>query len=132
WNLRVSALCVSAVALSVCPAVGQGAPTAILGRWDVTVNGVRDSCPSWFEVRVSGNRTLVGQFVGQFGSARPVAKIDFANGTIHFAVPPQWDRGSNDLVVDGRLDGDRLAGVMTDPGGTRLTWTAVRAPALRP
>ena len=110
----------------------QAAPPAIVGRWDLTVHGGRDTFPSWLEVRLSGNRTLVGRFVGQFGSARPVAKIEFTNGAMHFTIPPQWDRGASDLVLDARLDGDRLAGSMIGAAGEHYTWTATRAPALRP
>lgn len=132
WNLLVTMIGASAVTLGAVPASGQARPPAILGRWDMTVRTQSDSFPSWLEVRLSGNRTLVGQFVGEFGSARPISKIEFSNGSVHFAVPPQWDRGNNDIVFDGRLDADRLAGSMTDASGARLTWTADRAPALRP
>src|SRR5262245_44832881 len=41
----------------------------VVGRWAVTVNGPEGPYPSWFEVRQSGYRTLVGTFVGRFGSA---------------------------------------------------------------
>src|SRR5262249_46315720 len=44
----------------------------ILGRWDLTVKGPDCDYPSWLEVRRSGYTTLVGSFVGQFGSARPI------------------------------------------------------------
>ena len=42
------------------------------GRWDLTVHGPQGDYPSWLEVRRSGYRTLVGSFVGQFGSVRPI------------------------------------------------------------
>lgn len=131
WNILIPTVYLSAMVCGARPAGGQ-TPNAILGRWDMTVRRAQDSFPSWFEVRLSGNRTLVGQFVGEFGSARPIARIDFANGNMHFVVPPQWDRGNNDLVFDGRLDRDSLSGSMTDASGARLSWTATRAPALRP
>jgi hypothetical protein len=131
-KMLLTTICTSAAALGAGRAGAQAVPAPIIGRWDMIVQQPRDSFPSWFEVRLSGNRTLVGQFVGEVGSARPVARIDFANGNIHFTVPPQWDRGNADLVFDGRLEGDRLAGSMTDASGATLTWTATRAPALRP
>ncbi|MEP7346971.1 MAG: DUF1080 domain-containing protein [Gemmatimonadaceae bacterium] len=107
----------------------QQAP--VIGRWDLTVQGPDGTFPSWLEVELSGNRTLVGRFVARSGSARPVSKVEFTNNTMRFAIPPQWEQGENDLRVEGTLDGDKLSGWMTDPAGVRLTWTAVRAPALR-
>ena len=103
----------------------------ILGRWDLTVRGARGDRPSWLEVRHSGVQTLVGQFVGTGGSARPIARVDFKNGELRFAIPPQWERVDGDLVVVGRLEGDRLKGTMTLAGGEPMEWTGVRAPSLR-
>jgi hypothetical protein len=107
-------------------------PPPAIGRWDITVTGSGATYPSWLEVQRSGNRTLVGRFVGSGGSARPISKIDFVDNVLRFSIPPQWESGDNDLHVEGNLDGDRLTGWMTDPAGKRLTWTASRAPALRP
>ncbi|MFY8013248.1 MAG: DUF1080 domain-containing protein, partial [Saprospiraceae bacterium] len=50
---------------------------AIEGRWDITVDKGDKKVPSWLDVRHSGNRTLVGYFVSESGSARPVSKINF-------------------------------------------------------
>ncbi len=102
-----------------------------VGRWDITVTGPRGTYPSWLEVRLSGNRMLVGQFVGNGGSARPISKIDFASNRIRFALPPQWDRADHDLTFDGQLAGGNLAGSMIDANGNHLTWVGVRAPSLR-
>jgi hypothetical protein len=51
--------------------------------------------------------------------------------SFHFAIPPQWENGEADLVVDGRLTGSHLAGSMTFPDGKRFEWSGVRAPAMR-
>ena len=118
--------------LIAAPAIGQARPPAIIGRWDMVVHTPTDSFPSWLEVRHSGNRWLVGQYVGGSGSARPISRIDFANGKVRFTLPPQWERDTSALVFDGQLTGDRLGGTMTDAAGKHNSWTAVRAPALRP
>src|SRR5205823_10550317 len=47
----------------------------IIGRWDLTVKSADESYPSWLEVRRSGYQTLVGTFVGRFGSARPISRV---------------------------------------------------------
>ena len=109
----------------------QPSEPAIVGRWDITVETAGGNYPSWLEVHKSGNRTLVGQFVGQSGSARPISSIEFAEGKLSFTVPPQWERRDTDLHFEARLDNDRLSGWTTDSSGKRLTWTARRAPTLR-
>jgi hypothetical protein len=106
-------------------------PPVIVGRWDFTVQGSDGSYPSWLEVRRSGHRTLVGSFVGQFGSARPISRVEFADGRLRFSVPPQWESRKDDLQFEGRLEGDVLRGETTDEKGRRLTWTARRAPSLK-
>jgi hypothetical protein len=103
----------------------------IIGRWDLTVKSADETYPSWLEVRRSGYQTLVGSFVGRFGSARPISRVEFKDGRLQFSMPPQWERPANDLTFDGKLDGDELKGEMTDEKGQRLTWTAKRAPSLK-
>jgi hypothetical protein len=102
----------------------------VIGRWDLTVQGPKAAYPSWLEVTLSGTRTLVGRFVGGGGSARPISRVDFANGTLHFAIPPQWEKETSDLVVDATLTGDTLEGTLVTPAGERHRFTGRRAPAL--
>lgn len=104
---------------------------SVLGRWDLTVATSGGSYPSWLEVQPSGDRTLVGRFVGGSGSARPISRVEFTANVFRFSIPPQWEPGDNDLHVEGTLTGKQLVGWMTDPAGNRLTWTGRRAPALR-
>jgi hypothetical protein len=104
---------------------------ALLGRWDLVVQRGTQTMPSWLEVERSGSVRLVGQFVGSGGSVRPIAKIEFTEGTFRFTIPPQWERESNDLNFDGRLEGDRITGSMTTADGQKLTWSGTRAPSLR-
>lgn len=104
---------------------------ALLGRWDLIVRGPEGKYPSWLEVRRSGTRTLVGTFVGRFGSARPIGRVEFDNGKMRFTVPPQWERRADDLTFEGRLEGDALRGESTDDKGQRVTWEGRRAPTLK-
>ncbi|MBL8890548.1 MAG: DUF1080 domain-containing protein [Planctomycetaceae bacterium] len=105
-------------------------PKPLLGRWNLTVAGPDGPYPSWIEVRRSGYRTLVGSYVGQFGSARPIAEIKFDGTDFRFEVPPQWEPSRANVIVEGRLDGSGLQGVVTDGKGGALPWTAQRAPSL--
>ena len=87
--------------------------------------------PMWLEVRKSGTRTLVGQFVATHGSARPVARVEVSGSAFRFAIPPQWERGDGDFIVTGELQGDQMSGFATYPDGQTFPWVAVRAPSLR-
>ena len=131
--LRLGAL---ALGLVVSMDVARGAEahhlpgSELLGRWDLTVAGPTGPYPSWLEVKLSGNRTFVGSYVGQFGSARPVSKIQVDGARFKFIVPPQWEHREIDVTVEGILSEDRLTGTVTDDTGKPLTWTGRRAPAL--
>jgi hypothetical protein len=133
WSRRGGlVLLVIVLSLAAGPAGGQDRKEpAVVGRWDLVVRGPKGEYPSWLEVRRSGYRTLVGSFVGQFGSARPIGKVEFADGRVRFAVPPQWERRKDDLTFEGRLEGDTLRGETTDAEGRPLTWTGRRAPSLQ-
>ena len=83
-------------------AESPAASDALLGRWDLVVQRGTQTSPSWLEVERSGTATLVGQFVGSGGSARPIAKIEFTDGTFRFAIPPQWESNPRDISFEGR------------------------------
>ncbi len=104
----------------------------LIGRWDLTVKGPDREYPSWFEVQKSGHKTLVGAYVGQFGSARPVSEVKVDGNRFRFVVPPQWEERTMDVVVEGTVQGDTVQGTVTDDQGRRLTWTGHRAPKLMP
>ncbi len=113
------------------PAAQAPAQAPIIGRWDLTVQGPKAPYPSWLEVTLSGTRTLVGRFVGGGGSARPISRVEFNGGSLHFAIPPQWEKETSDLVVDATLTGDALEGTLVTPAGERHRFTGRRAPSLR-
>lgn len=104
---------------------------SIEGRWDMTLSMSGTAQPSWLEVRHSGLHTLVGQYVGPGGSARPISRVNFRDNKISFSLPPQWEPETTDITFEGRVQGDSLAGTMVASNGERHTWTAVRAPSLR-
>lgn len=101
-----------------------------VGRWDITINTPNGNAPSWLEVEPSGRDALVGRFVGIVGSARPISQIILSGDSFRFAIPHQWENGSGQLSVNGRIQGNRLAGSMTFPDGKTATWTGVRAPRM--
>lgn len=104
---------------------------AVPGRWDLTIiTKAGGRAPSWLQVDWSGNRVLVGQFVGVVGSVRPISRLDFANDTLRFSVPPQWEAGNGAFQFVGAFAGDTLAGSVITPDGDQLAWSAHRAPSL--
>jgi hypothetical protein len=127
-----AALLTAGVAASLANAEARAAkpePPAVVGRWDLTVKAESGEYPSWLEIRQSG-RTLVGAFVGRVGSARPISRVEFDKGRVHFVVPPQHESRKDDLEFEGKLDSDVIRGETTDDDGKRVTWTAKRAPSL--
>lgn len=104
---------------------------ALIGRWDITVDENGKPAPSWLEVKLSGNSTLVGYFVGTSGSARPVAKVNFDNGKFSFTIPPQWESGNQDFVIEGELTDAGIQGTIVTSEGKKYNWKGVKAPYLK-
>ena len=130
WRASIVGVLCTIVGPAVASAQADSVPH-IVGRWDLRVQGGDGMYPSWLEVTTSGYRALVGRFVGRVGSARPISRVDYAGGTLRFSIPPQWDRDTAELRLEGKLDGDRLSGTITTPDGARQTFTGTRAPSLR-
>jgi hypothetical protein len=103
----------------------------ILGRWDLVIGSNGQTHPAWLEVRLSGYRTLVGSYVGQMGSVRPISKLELRDGKLHFAIPPQWEPRRDDQVFAIFLDGETLKGETTDDKGRPLEIIGHRAPSLK-
>jgi len=104
--------------------------SSVLGRWDITVNISGKDRPSWLEIHRSGIKMLVGEFVADGGSARPISRINLENGKLSFSIPPQWDRQDKNLEFEATLQGDSLVGTMVLPDGRNCKFTAMKAPSL--
>ena len=105
-------------------------PNDIIGRWNLTLDMNGKEAPSWLEVKLSGISTLVGYFVGDDGSARPVSKVNFENGKYSFSIPPQWQVSNNDLKFEGTLESGKLVGTIHHPSGSKYAFVGERAPSL--
>lgn len=102
-----------------------------IGRWDLAVDLGDKLVPSWLEVKLSGIKTLVGYFVADGGSARPISKVNFNDGKISFSIPAQWENSEKDMVFEAVLKGDKLTGTIVSSMGQRQTLTGERAPLLK-
>lgn len=103
----------------------------LIGRWDITVDENGKPVPSWLEVKLSGYSTLVGYFVAASGSARPIAEVKFDNGKFKFEIPPQWEKGTQNFVIEGALTGAGIEGTIQTSEGKKYNWKGVKAPYLK-
>ncbi len=125
-------LCLCAFAFPVL-AQTAGFADAVLGRWDITVQGADGvSYPSWLEVRLRKENELMASFVGRFGSMRYASKIEYTNGQLTVVIPAQYEAAPKELVFTGKLNGEQLTGTVGDEKGKAIPWTGKRAPALTP
>jgi Domain of Unknown Function (DUF1080) len=104
--------------------------TAFLGRWDLTLRAPDREYPSWLELSQE-NGQLKAQMVGRWGNARPLPKVEIANGRLKFVSPKEEEGRTDDMVFEATLTGDALSGTTTGPDGTVWPWTGERAPALK-
>jgi hypothetical protein len=112
--------------------IPQADPASPIGRWDLTVNRDGRKVPSWLEVKLSGIETLVGAFVADGGSARPISKVFFRDGRLSFTIPPQWERTEKQMVLEADLIGaDSIKGRILASNGQTYEFTGVRAPSLK-
>jgi hypothetical protein len=134
---RLAALLACTVVAAVClaaqpppPGPPAGFADAVLGRWDLTVQGATAPYPSWVQIQLRKETELQGRFVGQFGSVRNLTKVEYKDGALLFEVPIQYEQNKSDLRFEGRLTGDTLEGTTVAANGATLKWTGKRAPAL--
>lgn len=105
-----------------------GASEAI-GRWDLEVQYGDRWLPSWLEVKLSGNKALVGYFVAAGGSARPISEVHDKGGLISFSIPPQWG-GTHNMHLTGSVNEDAIQGNILDHEGHSRAFRGRRAPIL--
>lgn len=98
-----------AAATVLLPAAGPTA--AIVGRWDITVQGRDGAWPSWVEFESPAK----GRFVGRTGAAHALSSVQFDGSRVEFRV------GEEGPTFVGALTNGRIEGA---------AWSAVRAPSL--
>jgi hypothetical protein len=128
-NLPTTIFAAEGINTTISPSAAE--PKDLIGRWDITLDVNGKAAPSWLEVKLSGYKTLVGYFVSVAGSARPVAEVKFTNGKFRFEIPPQWESGTQNLVMEGELSASGIQGTMTDCDGKKYNWKGVKAPELK-
>ncbi len=100
------------------------------GRWDLEIQFMEKTAPSWLEVRHSGHETLVGRFVFAFGSARPIAEIETFGDKFTFTIPRQWEPEGSDMILHGELKDGIIEGTLIYTDGSIIPWTGKPVPKL--
>jgi hypothetical protein len=133
WVVTVALNHVLAVLFAAEPQTAAAASdsTAYVGRWDLTIQAQGKQLPSWLELLQEDGR-LKANFVGRWGSARPLPRIELSGGELTFVSPKQEEGSKTDLVFRGSLVHGILTGVAQGPDGVPWTWIGRRAPELRP
>lgn len=103
---------------------------SFLGRWDLTLKAPDREYPSWLELREE-NGKLTARMVGRWGNARPLPKVEVADGTVTFFSPKEEEDSKVDLVFQGELTDGMLKGTLNGPDGKTWRWTGIRAPLLQ-
>jgi hypothetical protein len=120
-----------------CAGQSKSAPTRgsalgpYLGRWDMTIQASNLQYPSWLELNLEKG-ALKARFVSRWGNARPLPKVEIKEGELLFVSPGGEEGSSNDLVFRGKLTGSTLVGTAQGPNNAVWTWTAKKAPQLKP
>lgn len=129
--IKSTLMMVTALFLGAATSLSAQNHGSLEGRWDLELDFMGKTAPSWLEIRHSGNATLVGRFVFAFGSARPIAEIvPFGEGKFTFEIPNQWEPKGSNMIVHGALVEGRLKGTLIYTDGTVISWTGQRAPKL--
>jgi Domain of Unknown Function (DUF1080) len=108
----------------------EAAAKPFLGRWDLTLKAPDREYPSWLEIQME-NGQLGARMVSRWGHARALPKFELTNGHITFVSPKEEEDRKDDMVFEGKLEGDMLTGTTTGPDGTPWSWTGRRAPSLK-
>lgn len=111
-------------------ATASASTKAFLGRWDLTLKAPDREYPSWLEVSLDDGQ-LKAQMVGRWGNARPLPRVELANGQLTFVSPKEEEGRKDDMAFEAKLVGNRLIGNTAGPDGTPWPFTGQRAPPLK-
>jgi len=135
-NVRATVFALTALTLMLSmPLYSQQKPAdttevqPFLGRWDLTLKTPVREAPSWLEITLQDGQ-LKARMVGRWGNARPLPKVEIADGRITFVSPKEEEDRKDDMVFEGKLSGKMLEGTTTGPDGTPWQWTGEKAPSL--
>lgn len=90
------------------------------GRWDIMLSDGAREFPSGIEIGASDGKPAAS-FVGCWGNARPLPRIEVAGNEIEFVSPKREEGGKEDMLFKGHFMDRRIAGTANGPDGN--PWT---------
>jgi hypothetical protein len=127
--LAIVVLIVSTLSFTNGSCAQANSDKTFLGRWDLTLKTPQHEAPSWLEITQEGGQ-FHARLTSRWGHPRPLPKVEISNGHIMFVSPKEEEERKDDMVFEGKLSGEKLAGTTTGPDGTPWSWTGERAPKL--
>ena len=125
--VMVAAFVIPAAARAPQAAQATTAPAAdISGNWDVAFNTPNGPMPGYLKLKKDGDK-LTGVVGSQMGEAPAQAEVKGKDVSIWFTF--QGQQGPMEIVMNGTMTGDKLAGSFSFSGQTGGDWTATRADA---
>lgn len=133
FMMAIAVFSASAGGYSWAAGFSQSASSAdaapFLGTWDLTLKAGDKEYPTWLQIRQEDGQ-LKAEMVGRWSNARPLPKVEVANGVLTFVSPKEEEGSKADLEFTGKLTGETLSGTVNGPDGTTWQWTGERAPSL--
>ena len=99
--------------------------TGFAGFWDLTVHRPSGSFPSWIGISDVG-----GQYVGIWGSARPITVFQRNGDNLVFELPNQYEGVENNLRFELTMTGDECTGTAVIWDAEPYLVTGKRAPEM--
>src|SRR5271169_5096056 len=78
------------------PGLALAQEGSLAGRWDLTIESKGSFMPSWLEIEYRAGVPRA-RFVGRWGSARALPKIEIKGDDILFVSPKEEEGSTNDL-----------------------------------
>lgn len=126
----LSVVCAGGLLSGAWAAAQDASARAFVGRWDLTLKAPDGEHPSWIQITEKDGKPSA-LFTGRWGNARPLPKVEIADGKLTFVSPKDEESSKDDLTFTGALTAGKLSGTVAGFEGAAWTWTGVRAPALK-
>jgi len=124
--VMVTAIASPVVASPRSPQAAQpaAAPADVAGNWDVAFTTPNGPMPGYLKLKKDGDK-LTGVVGSQMGESAAQAEVKGKDLAVWFTF--QGQSGPMEIVMNGAVAGDKIAGTFTFGGQAGGEWTATRA-----
>lgn len=99
-----------------------GSAADIIGTWKSRARAGEGTTEYILSFKQDGD-TLTGTLTLPDGQVMPMAKVTFSDNTLRFTVAS----GEGNYEAEGKLEGNKLRGSYTNPGGAKNNWEATKS-----